>query len=447
MALSANTVFEVRTGGSDTVNSGGFVTGASGTDYSMQNAPQYTLSGLTTSGANAIILTASASVDMIGNLILVTGGTNFTTGTYQITAVSAGVSITVDRNVASGVGAAGTANIGGALASPGKATALATVSGMQIWIKAGTYTMTTSTPGAAGPLTGASAVNLKIEGYTTTRGDRGGRPIISAGAVTTITILTFSTSTGRQEMVHVALDGNSGSGVSGVLVSSNRHVLFDCTVSNCSAATQTGFSASAFTSITKCQTINCTTGFANTGGVTAYFSNCWAKGGGVGFTTNAATPYDSCLASGNTGDGFINTSTLNAIYVNCTSNNNGGDGFDVTAAITGCRLQSCVATNNAAWGFNTHASSLLENCASYNNTSGRTSSASSIDDQQVIVTVDPWTNAASDDYRPNATASGGALLRNAASGVIGQTNGRDIGAVQSIPSGGGSGAFTGIIGG
>lgn len=130
--------------------------------------------------------------------------------------------------------------------------------------------------------------------------------------------------------------------------------------------------------------------------------------------------------------------------MNCTAHNNGGDGFDVTAATTGSRLQSCVATNNTGWGFNTHTSAVLENCASYNNTSGR-NSAASVDDQQVIVTADPWLNAASDDYRPNATASAGTLLRNTASGVIGQTNGRNIGAVQHAWSGSsGARLFTGM---
>ena len=51
---------------------------------------------------------------MKDNIINITGGTNFTTGHYQIISVVVGVSVTVDRNCTTAAGAAGTANIGGA---------------------------------------------------------------------------------------------------------------------------------------------------------------------------------------------------------------------------------------------------------------------------------------------------------------------------------------------
>lgn len=54
MALPAATVWEVRTTGSDAACSGGFVAGASGTDYSQQNAAQYSASDLASAnGTNA----------------------------------------------------------------------------------------------------------------------------------------------------------------------------------------------------------------------------------------------------------------------------------------------------------------------------------------------------------------------------------------------------------
>src|SRR5687767_10192193 len=96
MALSNATVIEVRSTGA-TTNGGGFVTGASGVDYSQQDAAQYALSDGVTDGS-AVILTASAATDMIGNLVYVAGGSGtITPAWYQITAASAGVSITVDR--------------------------------------------------------------------------------------------------------------------------------------------------------------------------------------------------------------------------------------------------------------------------------------------------------------------------------------------------------------
>ncbi len=80
MALAATIVWEVRSGGSDTLNGGGFKTGASGTDYSQQNSAQYTLTNATTSGADVTIAHSSASTDMVGNICQITAGTNFTTG-------------------------------------------------------------------------------------------------------------------------------------------------------------------------------------------------------------------------------------------------------------------------------------------------------------------------------------------------------------------------------
>ena len=48
-AISNDTVFEVRTDGSDT-NGGGFVTGASGTNWTLQAAAQYAVTDAVTAG-------------------------------------------------------------------------------------------------------------------------------------------------------------------------------------------------------------------------------------------------------------------------------------------------------------------------------------------------------------------------------------------------------------
>ena len=87
-------------------------------DYSTMGSP-ISLTGLSTSAANAIILTASATKAMIGNGLQITGGTNFTTGIYSITAVTAATSITVDRTCTTAAGASGTCGIGAPFASPG----------------------------------------------------------------------------------------------------------------------------------------------------------------------------------------------------------------------------------------------------------------------------------------------------------------------------------------
>src|ERR1700742_5059016 len=133
MALSANTVLEVRLTGDDT-NGGGFVTGASGTDWSLQNAAQYSVTDAVANGTNVVSsATGSFGADAIGNLAYLQGGSgSLAADRYQITARTS-TSITLDRNVAAGTGI--TLKIGGALASPGMAAAVATVAGMIVYIK------------------------------------------------------------------------------------------------------------------------------------------------------------------------------------------------------------------------------------------------------------------------------------------------------------------------
>lgn len=171
MALSSAIVWEIRsTATASNANGGGFKTGASGVDYSQQDAAQYSLTGLTSAGAGATILTASAADDMVGNIIYITAGTNFTAGRYEITAVSAGVSITVDRNCTSGVGADGVAAIGGALSLGSSDDAIFenAVAGHTFYVKNGTYTINGAiSVSVAGTITSP----IKVIGYNATRED------------------------------------------------------------------------------------------------------------------------------------------------------------------------------------------------------------------------------------------------------------------------------------
>ncbi len=438
MAISANTVFEVRGGGSDN-NGGGFVTGASGTDFSQQDAAQYALTTVTTAAANAICLDASAAADMVGNICQIISGTNFTPGLYQIISVSVGVSFTLDRTCTSAAGSLGVINIGGAFASPGKAAPAASVAGNLIWVKAGTYTITTSSAGAGGPVLFASGIHVVMEGYTTTRGDRGGRPILSAGAVTSVTLFVPAGS-GRQQFVHLKADGNSQASVNGFTASTNnaRQSAIDCEAVNC----VTGFVNTTNTpGAVACKASACTTGFTGAAAL------CWADACTTGFSGNAVSVVQ-CLASDCTGDGF--SVSGNAVtLVGCTAEGNGGDGFDGVSSIIVCI--ACASTNNAGYGYNLSSGvGFLEACASYNNTSGR-SNGSYVDREPITLSGDPWEAAASDDYAPDNTASEGAALRNLVKvgGSSGQDATGDIGAVHhNDPAGGGAskGKLTGLLG-
>lgn len=172
-------VWECRaTATAGNINGGGFKPGATGTDFSQQNAAQYALSSLTSAGAGAIVLTATAAADMVGNVAHITSGTNFTTGWYEVISVSVGVSFTTDRNCTTGVGAAGVANIGGAMsmASTLDQDFLAIVTGGNtVWVKSGSYTLGEAVAVASGLASQGATISFK--GYTTARGDN---PVIAA---------------------------------------------------------------------------------------------------------------------------------------------------------------------------------------------------------------------------------------------------------------------------
>ena len=168
MAANATIIWRVFSSGSDTLCGGGYDPSiGGGTDYSKQNSAQYNTSTATTSAASATIAWTSASSDMVGNVIQITAGTNATAGFYTVISVSAGVSITVDRNCTTAAGSGITLYLGGALATIGKLNGVA-VAGNRLGVK-GSFsrgsndTLTSSVGTATAPIV--------IEGYGTTLGD------------------------------------------------------------------------------------------------------------------------------------------------------------------------------------------------------------------------------------------------------------------------------------
>ena len=186
MAIAATVQWEVRTTATaSNANGGGFKPGASGTDFSQQDAAQYNLTLVTTAGADAVLLSASAAADMVGNIAHITSGTNFTVGWYEIISVSVGVSITLDRTCATAAGAAGVVNIGGAmsLGSSDDAFFESVEPGNVINVKVGSYTIGGAINIAKN---GTSALPITIDGYNASRGDNpqgANRPTFVGGAV------------------------------------------------------------------------------------------------------------------------------------------------------------------------------------------------------------------------------------------------------------------------
>lgn len=170
-------------------------------DYSQQDAAGFTLTSLTSAGAGNVVLSAAAVPTMIGNIAHCNSGTNFTTGWFEVTAVSTGVSFTLSTNqagtaITTGAGVSGAINIGGAASLNSSAGATDDAffengagtngSGAHwFFIKNGSYaTMGTITLAASG----GTQSPIRVFGYNSLRTDGMGadlgsnRPILTFGA-------------------------------------------------------------------------------------------------------------------------------------------------------------------------------------------------------------------------------------------------------------------------
>ena len=202
-ALPYNTIWEARIYvGNDTTAGGCFVSTGTGTDYSQQNAAQYSASDLVVSGTSVTSASHSFVAADVGNCIHITAGSGLTAGFYEIVSVLTGTA-TLDRSA--GTGSAGTYYVGGALATPAQANANATASNT-IWVKAtGPYTVTSAMTVSlsSGPVTSVTpGTPLSFIGYTSTRGDNG--QVTWTTAQNTTNLVDFS-------------GGNSGTGANNVL--------------------------------------------------------------------------------------------------------------------------------------------------------------------------------------------------------------------------------------
>jgi hypothetical protein len=185
MALTAGTVCEIRTTGSQNAG-GGFYDRNPGTsvDYSQQDSPQLTLTDLATNGAGTGLSSATGgfTAAMAGNLIRITGGT-LTAGWYEIVAYTDTNNVTIDRSAGLSK-SGGTGYVGGAFLIGGSldtdffaALPLSSV----VWIKSGSYTAQEAITLPTGDV---SKAPLTVKGYKTSRGDSPDgtdRPLIDMG--------------------------------------------------------------------------------------------------------------------------------------------------------------------------------------------------------------------------------------------------------------------------
>ena len=398
MTISNNVIWEVQTVGSDD-NGGGFVEGASGVDYSRQASAQKSGSDLTMHpSTNTMVQPVSGGVSSndIGNIVNISSGTNWTAGFYEITAED-GTYWTLDRSPAA-AGEVNTASykMGGAFASPGRLTDVLEFYQTGAYIKAGTYTLTTATAGSGGPL--EISRGNRIIGYETTRGDNG-RPTISAGSVTGVTIITqineyINTFAFVKNLI---LDGNNGTSVNGIALKPNHGAAFNVKCVNC----VNGFTS--YGAFYQCVASSCDVGFNAVTAYHSYASNC-----GTGFKVPHG-PVRNCISYNNTNYGFwADNRYSSASAVGCIAANNGSDGFYLH--FTGY-MQDCISVGNGGYAYRTPNYGYCIRCAYYGNSSDFSLGSGSFNDEPIALTADPFVNAANGDFNINTSNGGGAALR------------------------------------
>lgn len=193
MSITPSTSWEFRTTG-NIQNGAGFDAAFGGTDYSQQDSPQLSVTDATFStGSTTVTSTGGGfTAAMVGNTMWF-GAVAATHGWRQITAFVSSTQVTIDSNAPGTQTGDGFLKVGGANKVSNSGLGVPFVAGNKIWVKAGTYTLTSNSP----TITAGSVTQpVTVEGYNTTRGDITTdpslqRPVFAYGA-NTINLFKFN---------------------------------------------------------------------------------------------------------------------------------------------------------------------------------------------------------------------------------------------------------------
>jgi hypothetical protein len=389
-----------------------------------------------TPNANIIQSTANPfTVNMIGNSINISGGTNFTTGVYLITSLS-GSNAVLDRVVGTLSASGGTGSVGGALLNWTGFCSLtnADVFNTQLYVyvkgSSGMFNWT------GVPITAQTAPT--IIGYTNVRGDFG-KPTIRLSANST----AFNTRTTKY-ISNFVIDGQSNTGTVGVTNSlfQLQNYVVNCDFKNISIAC----SFNSGVEIYQCSFENC----ANIAqGLTRGVRNCVIK--------NCSGVFNQCESgSGNifinhTGYCFFLQNT--AKIMNNTFYNITGNAIRLFYSYQIQTVRSLIENNIFSnisgyaidsFGTGSTLMNVINNNAYFSMTSGFTNNSLLLNTgdnapftnrNNVALSVSPFISAANLDLRLNNDTGGGRSCKGAgqlqAIPLTATVSALDIGAVQS----------------
>lgn len=489
MAITAATVWEVRTGGSAN-NGGGYDAALGGTDYSQQAAAQVAYTDLVIDATTNTKCTSAGNPftsSHVGNVINITGGTGFTVQRVQVVSVAAGVA-TCDKSLGTLSSTGGTGNLGGALASIEDADAVY-VGGNTIYVESGTYTKTTTRTLTAD---GTATAQIRVIGYPSggSRSDQdtteANMPILTS-ATNSIALITFNAapwwSFRNIKFTHSAATRGSGV-VNATAGTAGGPVFRNCVWDGCLNGYNignTGATAMTGAAFYRCTFRNSTShgvsiGTGSGAAIPFVFDGCdFSANAGAGITTGTGCVYSifvrRCVFRGQTGASGHGiwfqetTATWSSGVVDIDScdfysNAQSGIRFDLTTGRPSIvSVTNNVLVSNGAYGLSCATTGILngthvnvEGNAFYNNTSGARQNFST-GTTDVTLTGSPFTNAGSGDFTLNNTASAGAACRSVAfpaavgpSGATVGSNYQDIGPLQAQATAGGGTVAYGFAG-
>lgn len=450
-AISANTAWEVRSVSSDT-NGGGFVALATGTDMSQFNnknaagctSCQSTTINISTTDAVAAgtttitSATGNFSAALVGNIVEFSGGTGSIAAVWkQVTGFTGATTITIDSSIAASTGM--TMNIGGALATIGKALAVMTAQNI-IFVKAtATYTITANLTLANQFVPTNTAPANQLIGYTTTRADAG-RATIQLSTNSNLTALDATNGQGWW-ISNFVVDCNSLTGSSGMIINT-WSVVRNVKVMNClgaGAVRLANGSARLIDSEITANTPSSSAGAVNSAGAATSIERCYVHdnvGTGIVVLGSGATVLYNVIASnsGAAGNGILATGNGPHTILNNTIYNNALDGIGMTSS-TALGLASTVRNNllisNGRYGFNGYTgnpgygkfpqwdgNAYFGNTTNPRNNADDTGTTNPINAANpytntldVTLTATPFTNAGTHNFTLNSTAGGGAAAK------------------------------------
>ena len=358
-------------------------------------------------------------VNMLGNIINVTSGTGFTVQRVEIMSIPSGVIGRVDKSLGTLGSTGGNGALGGAVGTSALLSALSIagiVAGNWIFIKAtGTYTLTVTTTVTAAAKGDTTNGRIRVEGYTTYRGEADGRPTITS-ATNSVALFTINDND-YTEWVHLKLTHTAatrGNGWTPTGSNTTNILIRDCVIDGCLSAILDSSGLLATLILEEVEVENCTSSTAAVSGATStYLYGCdihaTLEAHDAIFDTNAKginSPVAvvsctitacNCLFVDNTSDGIGIGNTTQPVTLSLSNNvfyGNGGYGINNADAQAVAQANSRINRNNA---FGSNASGALTGFYS--------------DETEISLTADPFTNKAGRDFTPNSTAGGGALLR------------------------------------